>query len=1071
MQAQLKESESAFDGNANSIEALTEKDRLLKAQSEKLTESIKQSEKMQQTAAKAADEHRNKLDALQKELEELAKTEGKSADEKEKLAQKSEELQNDIAAEKNAVSNAERAETKYATAASKTRTQLNNLNKEIKQNEQYLDEAKNSADGAAKSIDEYGNKAKKATPESDGFAEALKDIGVAAAVASTLKAAGEAALDMANDLGEANAIIVKATGASGDKLKEFNDIAARVYGNVDTDDFSSVAEGLGEINTRLEAQGDELEELTKLFVEYADATDSDVKQAVKSVSDVIHSYNVELKDTGDLLDKLTVAGQISGISVDSLSDQLTKNKASLQALGYDLTDSIALLSAFEKSGINSEAALTGLRQGIAKLAKDGKEGKEGLQEVIDLIKAAGSESESNALAIEYFGNRAGLELAHAIRNGRFELEEFTAALNTSGGAMQKTADNSDTYIDAIQQIKNSLFATTSAFVSALQPVDRYGEALEKGTAALDDARSKTNEYNAALRSTEYKFDAAERYAERLAAIADEGELTAAQQEEYAGVVAGLNSLLPELNLTIDENTGRLSLNTEEIYENISALKEQYAAEAALARNEDLIESLGSLSLAIEQNNSDIQAQKTAIEESKAAATAYALQIIDTLAPGLDTAGMSYDQLIDKAQGLAAGQNTLTSTGDLLADSLYAQGSATWDLYSSMSDAARAAKEEEEALKGTEAALRENETAYSELENELQENTTAYERGVEIVGEYASVQGEAAEETEKVTALTEEQQQALTEYGDKSGEVVTTLEKAFADVEKAYTSAYNTALSSLKGQMGLFDDVAEASKVDTDEIIRNWERQAEYYAKAEENLKRFSDSSLGVSEDLVKALGDGTAENNAFIDEFLRGYDSLEGEGEELVQKQKDYVAKFNESFAGMNEGREAFAEQIAGIQSELESKLAEIEKLSEDTANKLRDDYNAYYNAASSNMTGLVKGYQDKYAELSRAVDAVRRKTQELAGGNASHGPAPSVDGSHSAGLAYVPYDGYIAELHKGERILRAQEARLYNAAEVLGTGSHTASPKSVTVNVYTQSMSAAEQDRLVDIVNRRLGR
>lgn len=37
------------------------------------------------------------------------------------------------------------------------------------------------------------------------------------------------------------------------------------------------------------------------------------------------------------------------------------------------------------------------------------------------------------------------------------------------------------------------------------------------------------------------------------------------------------------------------------------------------------------------------------------------------------------------------------------------------------------------------------------------------------------------------------------------------------------------------------------------------------------------------------------------------------------------------------------------------------------------------------------------------------------------------VDGSHASGLSYVPFDGYIAELHKGERVLTAGEARGYN--------------------------------------------
>ncbi|USG67450.1 phage tail tape measure protein [Brevibacillus ruminantium] len=37
------------------------------------------------------------------------------------------------------------------------------------------------------------------------------------------------------------------------------------------------------------------------------------------------------------------------------------------------------------------------------------------------------------------------------------------------------------------------------------------------------------------------------------------------------------------------------------------------------------------------------------------------------------------------------------------------------------------------------------------------------------------------------------------------------------------------------------------------------------------------------------------------------------------------------------------------------------------------------------------------------------------------------MDGSHANGLSYVPFDGYIAELHKGERVLTAEENRTYS--------------------------------------------
>ena len=37
------------------------------------------------------------------------------------------------------------------------------------------------------------------------------------------------------------------------------------------------------------------------------------------------------------------------------------------------------------------------------------------------------------------------------------------------------------------------------------------------------------------------------------------------------------------------------------------------------------------------------------------------------------------------------------------------------------------------------------------------------------------------------------------------------------------------------------------------------------------------------------------------------------------------------------------------------------------------------------------------------------------------------IDGSHSSGLRYVPFDGYRAELHEGEEVLRKNDPRNQN--------------------------------------------
>ena len=59
-------------------------------------------------------------------------------------------------------------------------------------------------------------------------------------------------------------------------------------------------------------------------------------------------------------------------------------------------------------------------------------------------------------------------------------------------------------------------------------------------------------------------------------------------------------------------------------------------------------------------------------------------------------------------------------------------------------------------------------------------------------------------------------------------------------------------------------------------------------------------------------------------------------------------------------------------------------------------------------------------------VDNLSGLVNSLFGGSTA--PASvNVNGSHAGGLDYVPFDGYIAELHKGERVLTADEARGYN--------------------------------------------
>ncbi len=338
---------------------------------------------------------------------------------------------------------------------------------------------------------EFADLEKEAGKTGDSVEDSIKTIQSALAAAGIAKLVNEiteAVMEMANEFSDASAVVAKATGTTGDTLDDLNKSMMNVYATAKTDDLSSVAGAIGEINTRLGLQGPELDHVTSLFMDYSQITGSEVVGAVQSVTKVMKNWNVDIADTESLLDKLSAAGQMSGISVDTLSNMVVQNKATLQQLGYSLDESIALLSMFEYEGLNASSIMMGFRSAVTNFSNDGKDAATAMQEVIDEIANMADESEATSLAIETFGSRAGAELAFAIRNGKFEIQDWTAAISASEGTLSSTADAATTLEEKWTQASNSI---KTAFSSVVTPavdgvssafagiVEKIGDFLQK----------------------------------------------------------------------------------------------------------------------------------------------------------------------------------------------------------------------------------------------------------------------------------------------------------------------------------------------------------------------------------------------------------------------------------------------------------------------------------------------------------------------------------------------------------------------------------------------------------------
>lgn len=366
-----------------------------------------------------------------------------------------------------------------------------------------VEELQAAADAASQAADELAQaneRATKATEDlstaSDNAGEELENAGkkgadamgelesaiAAAGITALLKEMAESAYELADAFSEAEKTVVLATGATGDALESLETSMMNVYARAKSADLSSTSGAIGEINTRLGLTGEKLEVTTELFLDYANVTGQMVVPSIQDVTKLMNQWDVELDRLPGLLDKLTYAGQISGINVSGLSATLVTNKGILQSLGFTLEDSIGLFAQLELQGVSSQAAMTGFRTALNKFSKEGVNADSALQSLIDKIVNAGSESEATAIAVEYFGSRAGAALASSIRNGQLSIDDLSSSLKGAEGALETTAIASQTLSEKWQKANNNM---KTAFSNGLQPT------LDKASTALAGIMDRT----------------------------------------------------------------------------------------------------------------------------------------------------------------------------------------------------------------------------------------------------------------------------------------------------------------------------------------------------------------------------------------------------------------------------------------------------------------------------------------------------------------------------------------------------------------------------------------------------
>jgi len=379
---------------------------------------------------------------------------------------------------------------------------INDTKKQIKDYNDKLDAAENGMKDGARAADDLADGVKDAGKEAEDASEGFTVMkGVLADLASSaIKAVIKGFKDMANAAKEAyNAYdegadnVIKATGATGAAADALRDSYTNVSKSI-VGDLGEIGNALGEVNTRFGTNGKDLEELTTLYLKFAQITGADVVSSIDDTQKALATYGKGAESAGALLDALAKTAQATGVNTSTLTNGIISNATAFQEMGLSLEQAVAFMGQMETSGANSETVLNGMRKALKNSAKEGKPLTRSLEELQDAIMNGTDGMDGLNAAYDLFG-KSGDQIYGAIKNGTLSFKDLAKAAGDSMGTVEntfaETQDATDEFKLAIQGLKTDVGKVVSDLLA--ENGDEISGAISKISEILGDLIPKVKD--------------------------------------------------------------------------------------------------------------------------------------------------------------------------------------------------------------------------------------------------------------------------------------------------------------------------------------------------------------------------------------------------------------------------------------------------------------------------------------------------------------------------------------------------------------------------------------------------
>lgn len=506
MKSQFKLVAAETKGQANSLDTLQKKQtaliKVLDATIDKEQATADGLENAQKNYSRVGEELATYKTALSEAQEELAKMQASGTATEEELTAQQEKvdaLQKTVDKGTDTYEKAGQRVNAWEKKLVDAKTATVQASDAVNENNKYLEEAQNSTDGLAKSIDEYGKKVPQAKSKTEELGDTLdasiartKAIDVLNQLSEAMQKVASSAYDSTKELDEGYDIIAEKTGAVGKNLDDLSGIADDIFGSMPVQ-MADVGTAIGEVNTRFGLQGQELQSLSEKFLKFAQINGTDLNSSIDTVQKALGAFGLTTADASDLLDSMTAAGQATGVEMGELGDALVKNAAALQEMGLSAYDSVEFIGQLEKSGVDSETALSGLSRALKNATKDGKPLDQALSELDDTI-VNGTDSMSGLQASYDLFGKSGDKIYNAVKQGTISFKGLAGTVKDFGGIVEQTYDATiDPWDEFTTQTNNLKLAGTQLVKSVLVPLTPAIKKVTTATQALSDGISKLPE--------------------------------------------------------------------------------------------------------------------------------------------------------------------------------------------------------------------------------------------------------------------------------------------------------------------------------------------------------------------------------------------------------------------------------------------------------------------------------------------------------------------------------------------------------------------------------------------------